>query len=153
MSCSMRDYKSGDEQCAKILLEVSLEQYGLDADFATTDSDIQDINASYIEGGGMFRVLEKAGVLVGMYRIYRLTDKTCELRKMYLHPDLKGQGLGKKLMNDALERARQLGFHEMTLETNHDLFEVVAMYKKYGLEVCAPDHLSSRCDCRMKLEL
>lgn len=131
-----------------------LNEYGLKPDPVSTDADIKDIESSYFSGGGTFLVLEaKDGSIVGAYGLCPLQGHTCELRKMYLHKAYRGRGLGKLLMDDALAKARQLGFRKIVLETASVLVEAIALYKSYGFAEYTPDHLSSRCDQAYSLEL
>ncbi len=153
MSKNIRDYKIGDEKIVKSILKAGLKPYELDVDFETTDADITNIQASYISTGGLFRILESNEGPIGMYGIYTITDSCCELRKMYLLPGYKGEGLGRLLLCDAFEQAKNKGFKEMILETNLCLIEAVAMYKKYGFDKYQPAHLSKRCDCGMRRPL
>jgi putative acetyltransferase len=131
-----------------------LRDYGLRPDPASTDADIQDIESSYFRRGGTFVVLEaEDGSIIGAYGLCPLEKHTCELRKMYLHKAYRGKGLGKLLLEDALSKARQLGFKKMTLETASVLKEAIALYKSYGFVEYKADHLSSRCDQAYLLDL
>jgi putative acetyltransferase len=131
-----------------------LQEYGLKPDPACTDADTKDIESSYFGRGGTFFVLEdKNGSIIGAYGLYPIDKKTCELRKMYLHKAHRGKGLGKFLLEDALSKARQLGFRMMILETASVLKEAIALYKSYGFVEYKADHLSSRCDQAFTLVL
>ena len=141
------------EDITRLVFDV-LKEYGLKPDPASTDADLKDIESSYFERGGTFLVLaEKDGSILGAYGLYPMENQTCELRKMYLHKAYRGQGLGKLLMEDALSRARQLGFSKMVLETASVLTEAIALYKHYGFKEYQPDHMSERCDQACLLEL
>ena len=131
-----------------------LKEYGLKPDPATTDADIEDIESSYFKRGGTFLVFEeKDGSIIGAYGLYPMEEQTCELRKMYLHRAYRGGELGKFLLEDALSRAKQLGFKTMVLETASVLKEAIALYKSYGFVEYTPEHLSSRCDQAYSLTL
>ena len=131
-----------------------LEEYGLSPDPACTDADIKDIESSYFGRGGKFFVLEtEDGLIIGAYGLYPVEERTCELRKMYLQKTYRGKGLGKFLLEDALSKARQLGFERMILETASVLKEAIALYKSYGFVEYNPQHMSSRCDQAYLLEL
>ena len=131
-----------------------LREYNLKPDPAATDADIKDIESSYFGRGGMFFVLEtEEGSIIGAYGLYPVEEKTCELRKMYLHKAHRGKGLGKFLLEDALSNTRQLGFKKMILETASVLKEAIALYKSYGFVEYNPQHMSSRCDQAYLLEL
>ena len=143
----LRPADNGDcEGIARLVFGV-LKEYDLKPDPASTDADIEDIESSYFKRGGTFLVLEeKDGSIIGAYGLYPMEDQNCELRKMYLYKTYRGKGLGKLLLEDALSRARQLGFKKMVLETASVLKEAIALYKSYGFLEYTPDHLSSRCD-------
>ena len=102
----------------------------------------------------MFYVLEEQdGSIVGSYGLYPMEPGVCELRKMYLHRDYRGRGLGRRLLEDALARARQLGFRRITLETASVLKEAIRLYESYGFKPFKADHLSCRCDQAYALDL
>lgn len=149
----LRNYIEGDEPEVMKLLETVLGYYGLTTNPEGTDADIKNIQQSYINVGGFFKVLTEDEKIIGSYGLYKITESICELRKMYIYKDYQGHGLGKLLMNDAFESAKKAGFTEMQLETNSKLIEAIGMYKKYGFEIFEPEHLSSRCDISMKKEL
>ena len=150
----LRLASNGDcEHIANLVFGV-LGEYGLKPDPASTDADIKDIESSYFGRGGTFLVLEaEDGSIVGAYGLYPLEGHACELRKMYLHKAYRGKGLGKLLLEDALTKAKQLGFKKITLETASVLKEAIALYRSYGFVEYTPGHLSRRCDQAYCLEL
>jgi putative acetyltransferase len=148
--CQLRDYRPGDEEDVFRIVQYVLAEYGLATNPEKTDSDLKDIHQSYILSGGAFRILEFDGRTVGSYGLYASTHESCELRKMYLLPEFRRRGLGKKMMEDALRVAKVLRFIEMTLETNSRLKEAVGLYKAYAFTEFTPSHLSDRCDSAMK---
>jgi len=147
---------ANNKDCKKLteLVYSILKEYNLKPDPAATDVDIKDIEQSYFERGGTFYVLEEEdGSIIGAYGLYPVDRQTCELRKMYLYSSYRGKGLGKLLLEDALSKARQMGFKRMTLETASVLKEAISLYKSYGFVEYKPEHLSSRCDQAFILEL
>jgi len=136
------------------LVYTVLGEYHLQPDPLCTDADLKDIEQSYLNRGGVFYVLEeKDGSIIGSYGLYAMEVGTCELRKMYLHRDYRGKGHGKHMLEDALGKARQLGFARITLETASVLKEAIRLYESYGFKPYQPDHLSCRCDQAYALDL
>ena len=149
--CELHDYRPGDEDAVFRIVNHVLTEYGLSTSPEVTDSDLRDIQKSYISTGGAFRVLKSGGGdIVGSYGLYAAPDGLCELRKMYLLRELRGKGLGKKMMDDAIQQAKAMGFTQMTLETNSCLWEALQLYRNFGFTEFVPDHLSDRCDIAMK---
>jgi GNAT superfamily N-acetyltransferase len=124
-----------------------LAEYGLRPDPAGTDADLGDIEAHYYAAGGCFDVLlDPAGRVVGTVGLMARSPGVCELRKMYLRPDHRGRGLGRRLMEHALRRAAERGFTRMELETASVLREAIRLYESFGFRRFQPSHLAQRCD-------
>jgi putative acetyltransferase len=70
----------------------------------------------------------------GIFPSEGLPEDTCELVKMYLVPKARGLGVGKKLIEKALENARQSGFKNVYLETLPELRQAMNVYEKFGFK-------------------
>ncbi len=151
---TLRSATNSDCDAVRDLVFQVLGEYGLSPDPETTDADLADIEASYQASGGLFDVLvDDAGGIVGTVGLYPLGGATCELRKMYLHASRRGQGWGRRLLEHALARAKDLGFERVTLETASVLREAIGLYERYGFRKCQVSHLSERCDQAYYLDL
>ena len=140
------------ERVAELVFGV-LGEYGLEPDPETTDADLQDIEANYLQRGGLFEVIEDGGNMLGSVGLYPVNKTTCELRKMYLIPSARGLGLGKYVLERVIARARALGFKRIVLETSSKLIAANRLYNKFGFKPMASDHLASRADQAYKLDL
>jgi putative acetyltransferase len=58
-----------------------------------------------------------------------------ELQKMYFKPEVRGKGYGKKMMLVCLERAAQLRFDSIYLETMDNMYDAQGLYKNVGFEL------------------
>lgn len=68
----------------------------------------------------------------GLYPTAGLPDDTVELVKMYLLPEARGLGLGKKLILKSLDTASSLGYSRVYLETMAELSAAVQTYLHLG---------------------
>jgi len=151
---TFRDARSADGPAVSRLVFAVLREFGLAPDAAATDADLLDLDTSYARRGGAFELaLGADGALLGCAGLYRVSADVCELRKMYLLPSARGQGLGRALLERALARARELGYRRMTLETASVLKDAIRLYTAYGFRPVASGHLASRCDQRYELNL
>lgn len=149
----IRNANNNDSEAVKSLVFAVLKEYGLEPDSNATDKELEDIEQSYFRNGGYFGVVEESGVVVATVGIYRESATTCELRKMYSAPSIRGRGLGKKLLEFSLSKAKDLGFSRIVLETASPLKEAIALYVKYGFVEYKPNHISLRCDQAYELYL
>lgn len=130
-----------------------LRDYGLKPDFQGTDRDIADIEAAYINRGGIFELLEdENGNLMGTVGLYPINDEKVELRKMYFDKTLRGHGFGKKTLRRMIEKAKDLGYKQIYLETAGVLKEAVGLYKSFGFQSTEEKH-TPRCDQAYFLDL
>jgi putative acetyltransferase len=151
---TFRPATSLDGETVRRLVFAILREYGLAPDPDATDADLANIETSYVSPGGSFDLLvDSAGVVVGTVGLFALGAGRCELRKMYLAQGHRGRGLGKRLVERAIARARELGFHRIELETASVLKRAGQLYEAYGFRPCVPQHLSPRCDRAYYLEL
>lgn len=154
MAFSLRSAKPSDREALEALVFGVLADYGLRGDPEGTDRDLSDLEGVYLRAGGAFDVLvDEAGEVVGSVGLARLSAATCELRKMYLASSARGHGHGRRLLVHALERAKQLGFRRVELETASVLREAITLYVAHGFKPFTLAHLSPRCDCAYFLEL
>ena len=74
------------------------------------------LSAAYFSTHQVF-VLEVAGHAVGFYSV-RQQDTTAELGTLFLEPHTIGHGYGRQLWQHALTTARQLGCHELLIDSD-----------------------------------
>lgn len=150
---TFRDFKRSDGDEVRRVVTSVLREYGLSPDCGGIDADLEDIHGSYIGRGGMFRVIEGGGAVVGCGGLYPLGGNEAEIRKMYLLPDARGQGLGRKLLQQLLDDAKARGFRRVTLETASVLKEAIRLYQSFGFRKVQRQHFASRCDQAFALDL
>jgi putative acetyltransferase len=142
--------------CTRVieLISTVLAEFQLPFDPDSKDADLKDIEGSYLAAGGMFEVIEDAhGKLLGTYGLFPLNDEQCELRKMYFLPEIRGLGLGKQVLERAIEHARRLGFRAIVLETISVLKRAIYLYTRFGFAPTTMDHPNARVDQKYILEL
>jgi putative acetyltransferase len=99
---------------------------------AATDSLFQLFRAT---PRSVYYVAELAGEVVGGGGIFPsdgLPEDHCELVKMYLLPNVRGIGLGKKLIQQCIDFAKEAGYKNIYLETMPELKQALKTYEKFG---------------------
>ena len=152
MTYNFRKAETKDQEQIYSLVKVVLSTYGLKTDPEETDKDILDLKLYYFNKNGWFEIIEdEYEKIIGSYGIIKISDTQCKLRKMYLKKIYQGEGLGKEMMERSIQKAKELGYREIILETNKVLIKAIGLYKKYGFKEFTPEHLSNRCDQSMCL--
>ena len=150
----IRAANSRDAEGVRDVVQRVLEEYGMSIDPQGVDADLDDLDAAYSARGGIFEVaVGTDGRIAGCCGIYPIDGATCELRKMYLVKETRGQGLGGRLLRRALAFARGRGFRRVELETASALKEAIALYAGAGFQPIRRAHLAARCDQAFALDL
>jgi putative acetyltransferase len=151
---TLRRRKATNQDTAEVTRFIAevLAEYGLELDLDERDADLQDVELSY-GSRGFFDLLEDdCGRLQGMVAIRPRDGGDGELRRLYLAPEVRGRGLGKYLLRNALSKAYDLGFRRVELVTATALKEAVQLYQRIGFRPIAAD-CDSCCDQAFVLEL
>ena len=84
----------------------------------------------------------------GIFPTENLPEGTCELVKLYLHKDARGTGLGKELLNTAMQWAKENGYTQVYLESMPELSKAVTIYENVGFKrIHQPLGNSGHCGC------
>lgn len=84
------------------------------------------------DGRGAFLVVHRDGTPVGCGAVRLLDTETAELKRMYVSPDLRGTGLGRRLVAALEAEARALGVRRLVLETGVRQAAALALYRATG---------------------
>ncbi len=77
-------------------------------------------NATRLQGGA------------GIFPTPGLPPGCCELVKLYLRREARGQGLGARLIQHCLEAATALNYRQVYLETLPELHQAIHLYQSFG---------------------
>ena len=81
---------------------------------------------------GAFVVAVLEGATVGCGGVQTIGDGVGEIKRMWVSSDVRGRGLGRRLLADLEARSRALGHGVVRLDTNEALPEAIALYRSTG---------------------
>jgi putative acetyltransferase len=150
----IREATVADGDAIRAIVKATLAEFGFPVESSGIDADLANVPQSYQSLGGVFRVIEdESGTIVGCGGLFPVDEKAVELRKMYFRPEIRGRGLGRRLLDDLVGEARQRKFDRIELETASNLEKAIALYQRAGfVETGGPKH-SCRCDRTFALDL
>jgi putative acetyltransferase len=77
---------------------------------------------------------------LGCVALRRLGADSCEMKRMFVDDAGRGRGVGRALGEAVLQRARELGYAAMYLDTSIEQHEAIGLYRSFGFEACEPYH-------------
>ena len=87
-----------------------------------------------IDGRGLFLVARHGGRAVGCGAIRLLGPSTAEIKRMYVDPAVRGQGLGRAVLARLEAAARQMGVRRLVLETGVYQEAAITLYSGAGFK-------------------
>ncbi len=130
----IRRYLATDHDAVWELHNVALLQVDAHAGNGPWDDDLHRVEAEYIATGGEFYVGTANGRIVAMGALLRQSDDRAEIRRMRVHPHVQRKGLGKQMLSALEQRAAELGFRTLTLETTVQQIAAIQLYTRSGYD-------------------
>ncbi len=124
-----------DHDAVAELHVLALGQVGIRVVRGRWDSDLDNIETAYLSAGE-FLVGELDGRLVAMGALRRTSEGRAEVKRMRVSPDCQGRGYGQAILSALDERARDLGYNCLHLDSAVRMQAARHLYEKNGyLEV------------------
>jgi DNA-binding MarR family transcriptional regulator/GNAT superfamily N-acetyltransferase len=102
-------------------------RFGFDA-AGESDKDMKLL----VPPSGVFVVALSDGEPVACGGLQSIAPGVAELKRMWVHDDWRGAGLGSRLLRHLEDQARALGHGRVRLDTNGALTEAIGMYQRSG---------------------
>lgn len=128
-----KDNRAIAEVIRAVLVELNVPKVGT----AYADPQLDYMCEAYDVPRAAYFVAEKAGILIGGAGIMQLENderNICELQKMYFLEEGRGLGLGQKMMDSCMEKARFFGYESCYLETMPYMESAQQLYRKSGFD-------------------
>ena len=131
---SIKEYNLGKS----LFLEYASE-INIDLSFQDFNDELDNLRIQYSPpGGSLFVGYIDYDIPIGCFGIRRISDTTCELKRMYLKEEYRRNGIGDQMMRLAIKQANELDYFFMRLDTLPFMKPAIALYKKYGFYKISP---------------
>ena len=134
----IREITSADDKQIAEVIRAILIEYGVPkVGTAYADKALDCMTNTYDKHKSAYFVVEDNGKIIGGAGIAQLDNfegNVCELQKMYFLPEARGRGLGQKMMDLCLKKAKSVGFDHCYLETLPYMEDARKLYAKVGFK-------------------
>ncbi len=116
-----------------ILIEFGVPKVGT----AYEDTALDSMFETYLKDKSIYYVVIHDNKIVGGAGIMQLqnsSENICELQKMYFLPIARGKGIGSKMMEICLSKAKEFGYEKCYLETLPYMDDARKLYRKVGFQ-------------------
>lgn len=125
---------AADLTTVRVLFREYAQSLGFALDFQDFESELTTLPGEYAEPRGTILLAHSpAGDPWGVVALRPLDDDgACEMKRMYVRPEARGQGLGRILGEAIVAAAKERGYRAMRLDTIDSMTAAIALYRSLG---------------------
>lgn len=106
--------------------------------FQGFDAELAGLPGRYVPPSGCLLLAMDGDIPAGCVALRDLGGGTCEMKRLYVAPEIRGRGVGRLLVEEVIRRAERAGYRRMVLDTMPEMTGAIALYGEYGFVVTAP---------------
>jgi GNAT superfamily N-acetyltransferase len=119
-------------QLARTLFEEYAASLDFDLDFQGFGQELEALPSDYGPPHGCLLLAQQQDALVGCVAFRKSGDGICEMKRLYVRPGGRAQGLGQLLVEAIIEHARRQGYERMRLDTVPSMEAARGLYASFG---------------------
>jgi putative acetyltransferase len=139
MKIEYREIQPSDNEGLANIIRTVLTEQGNNVDGTVfTDSATDKMYEGYQTENSVYYVVLIDDVLMGGCGIAQLSGEPincCELQRLFLLKESRGNGIGQHLMKKCVDFSKQLNYKLMYLETFPNMKEAIGLYQKNGFHL------------------
>lgn len=127
-----------DIDMIKLLFGEYTSMLGVDLGFQNYDDELQNLPGGYALPHGRLYIAHYDDQLAGCIALRPIDNNCCEMKRLFVRPTFRGQGIGKALAEKVISDAKEMEYQAMLLDTITSLSSSIALYKKLGFYEIEP---------------
>ena len=127
-----------DFEIIKGLFVEYADSLGFELCFQNFDEELANLPGDYAPPDGCLLLATYRDKVAGCVGLRKLSDGICEMKRLYVRPDLQGLKIGRALAEAVIERARSIGYARMRLDTVPSMEMARQLYISLGFNDIEP---------------
>jgi putative acetyltransferase len=127
-----------DLPTVRALFQAYADSLGFDLDFQGFRQEIAHLPGEYAKPSGAILVAHSGEHFSGCIALRKLTEEMCEMKRLYVQPRYRAEGLGRRLAEAIIAEARHSRYRFMRLDTVPTMAAAISLYESLGFRRIAP---------------
>jgi ribosomal protein S18 acetylase RimI-like enzyme len=123
---------------ARALISDYNQELGVDLEFQGISEELAGLDRVYAPPHGRLVIAWGGNEAVGCVGLKPIDGATCEMKRMYVKPGYRGQGVGLGLAKRIMVEGKKLHYTTMRLDTLVSLQAAVGLYRRLGFREIEP---------------
>lgn len=111
---------------------------GISLCFQEFDKELAGLPGDYAPPPGRLFLAMTGEQVAGCVGLRKILEEVSELKRLYVRPLHRGQGIGRQLVLAAVKEAREIGYKKMRLDTLPSMKRALELYLSMGFKPIAP---------------
>lgn len=113
--------------------------FGMNLCFQNFDEEVASLPGKYAAPEGRLFLAFSDEKLAGCIALRKLEEDICEMKRLFVKNEFRGQKIGVKLIEKLFEEAKEIGYAQMRLDTfPPKMAKAVKLYESYGFREISP---------------
>lgn len=113
--------------------------FGMNLCFQNFDDEVKNLPGKYAAPEGRLFLAYSDERMAGCIALRKLEDDVCEMKRLYVKEDFRGQKIGIALIEKLIQTACEIGYERMRLDTYPPkMSKAVSLYESYGFREIPP---------------
>lgn len=102
------------------------------------EEELATLPGKYGPPRGSLLLASYAGQAAGCVALRKIDAQSCEMKRMFVYPQLQGKGIGRGLAEGIIQEARAIGYSTMRLDTSFRQVGALNLYRSLGFRKIDP---------------
>lgn len=103
--------------------------------FQDFETELATLPGKYARPDGRLYLVKEGNKYMGCIGLRKIADGICEMKRLYIKPEMRGFGIGKDLVDMIISEAKEIGYTSMRLDTiKEKMPNAVEIYEKFGFK-------------------
>ena len=134
-------------EAARTLFREYEAWFGRDLCFQGFEGELAELPGKYAMPDGRLLLAYSDEKLAGCIALRKLDDGVCEMKRLFVRDEFRGQKIGIQLIERLIDDAREIGYEKMRLDTYQaKMRKAGRLYETHGFRQIEPYYLNPHND-------